>query len=149
MRAVIQRVNYAKVVVDNSVIASIYKGILALVGFQLTDNEKSMDYIINKIINMRIFEDENNKMNLSLKDINGELLIVPNFTLYGDGRKGNRPSYSSGSPSAQAQLQFTKFVEIANKTSINIQTGKFQADMKVELLNDGPVTLLLDSDKLF
>lgn len=149
MRAVIQRVNYAKVVVDNRVIANIYKGILALVGFQLTDNEKSMDYIINKIINMRIFEDENNKMNLSLKDINGELLIVPNFTLYGDGRKGNRPSYSSGSPSAQAQLQFTKFVELANKTSINIQTGKFQADMKVELLNDGPVTLLLDSDKLF
>jgi len=149
MRAVIQRVSYAKVTVDNKIIASIDEGILLLVGFEQTDNQTSMNYILNKTINMRIFEDSDNKMNLSLLDINRELLIVPNFTLYGDGRKGNRPSYSSGSNVLQAQNQYNEFIQLAKATSIYIQTGIFQADMQVELINNGPVTILLDSDKLF
>lgn len=149
MRAVIQRVTYGKVRVDDELIASIDRGIMVLVGFHSEDNEKSMTYIINKIINMRIFEDENSKMNLSLIDINGELLIVPNFTLYGDGRKGNRPSYSIASSPQQAAIQFSQFVSMAKQTPVQVKTGQFQSDMKVEILNDGPVTLLLDSNKEF
>ncbi len=149
MRAVLQRVAYAKVTVDGKMIASINKGIMALVGFQSSDDEKVMEYMLNKITKMRIFEDENQKMNLSVADIKGELLIVPNFTLYGDARKGNRPSYSFGSRPEEALKQFEDFVKMAKEGEILTQSGQFQADMKVELLNDGPVTLLLDSDKVF
>lgn len=149
MRAVIQRVSYAKVKVDNKIVSNIENGIMLLVGFKSTDDKNAMNYILNKTVNMRIFEDENDKMNLSLIDIKGELLIVPNFTLYGDGRKGNRPSYSSGSPSVQAGSQFEEFIKLAENFFVPIKTGIFQADMKVELLNNGPVTILLDSDKLF
>lgn len=149
MRAVLQRVNQAKVTVNGSVVAEISKGILILVGFQPTDDDKAMNYILNKSVNLRIFEDQNDKMNLSVLDIHGDFLIVPNFTLYGDARKGNRPSYSSGSASAIARAQFDRFIEIATQFKLNLKTGIFQADMKVELLNDGPVTLLLDSDKNF
>ena len=149
MRAVLQRVSYAKVTVDGEVIASINKGIMALVGFQASDDKAVMEYMLNKIIKMRIFEDENQKMNLSVSDIRGELLIVPNFTLYGDARKGNRPSYSFGSKPEEALKQFEEFVNMAKASEIPSQSGQFQADMKVELLNDGPVTLLLDSDKNF
>jgi D-tyrosyl-tRNA(Tyr) deacylase len=149
MRAVIQRVTYAKVIVDGQITGQIQKGLMVLIGMQLSDDEKVMEYMLNKIINMRIFEDNNDKMNLSLLDVEGQLLIVPNFTLYGDGRKGNRPSYSSASTPETARLQFEQFVRMAKNTNIVIQTGKFQADMKVELVNDGPITLLLDSDKNF
>lgn len=149
MRTVIQRVSYAKVKVDNKIVSSIENGIMLLAGFKPTDEQNAMNYILNKTVNMRIFEDENDKMNLSLIDIKGELLIVPNFTLYGDGRKGNRPSYSSGSPSIQAESQFNQFIQLAKNFSVPIKTGIFQADMKVELINNGPVTILLDSDKLF
>jgi len=149
MRAVLQRVSYAKVTVEGKLIASVNKGIMALVGFQAADNRAVMEYMLNKIIKMRIFEDENQKMNLSVADIKGELLIVPNFTLYGDARKGNRPSYSFGSKPEEALKQFEEFVKMAKASEIPVQSGQFQADMKVELLNDGPVTLLLDSDKIF
>lgn len=149
MRAVLQRVLYAKVTVNGHIESCIDKGIMILVGFEPSDDEKSMTYILNKVVNMRIFEDENDKMNLSLLDVKGELLIVPNFTLYGDGRKGNRPSYSSGSNSVQAETQFKQFLNIVKQAGIDLHSGVFQADMKVELLNDGPVTILLDSDRNF
>jgi D-tyrosyl-tRNA(Tyr) deacylase len=149
MRAVIQRVACAKVTVDGQIVGQIQKGITVLIGMQLSDDEKVMEYMLNKIINMRIFEDDNDKMNLSLLDVSGQLLIVPNFTLYGDGRKGNRPSYSNASTPELARVQFERFVHMAKETNVLIQTGRFQADMKLELINDGPVTLLLDSDKNF
>lgn len=150
MRAVIQRTGYASVKVDGKTAGEIGKGIMVLVGFQSSDDEKVMDYMLDKTINLRIFEDENDKMNLSLKDIDGELLIVPNFTLYGDARKGRRPGYSSGASPAEAEGMFARFVEKAQNAGLKkVQSGIFQAEMKVELLNDGPVTLLLDSDRLF
>ncbi|NLK37623.1 MAG: D-tyrosyl-tRNA(Tyr) deacylase [Epulopiscium sp.] len=150
MRAVLQRVTKAKVTVDGQVIGEIEKGILALFGMQDTDDDKVIDYMLEKVINLRIFEDENGKMNLSLQDIKGELLIVPNFTLYGDARKGRRPGYSSGASPEVATHIFDRLVEKAHSLPIpKVATGQFQADMKVDLTNDGPVTLLLDSDKNF
>ena len=149
MRSVIQRVSHAKVVVEGKVVGEIEKGLLALVGFGPNDTEKEMDYIIDKTINLRIFEDENEKMNLSLKDINGGLLIIPNFTLYGDARKGKRPSFASGAPVQVASELFEKLVKKSKELHLKVESGIFQADMKVELLNDGPVTIMLDSDKLF
>ena len=150
MRAVIQRTGYPPVKLGGKTAGEIGKGIMVLVGFQSSDDEKVMDYMLDKTINLRIFEDENDKMNLSLKDIDGELLIVPNFTLYGDARKGRRPGYSSGASPAEAEGMFARFVEKAQNAGLKkVQSGIFQAEMKVELLNDGPVTLLLDSDRLF
>ena len=149
MRAVIQRTAYARVTVDGEVAGSIGRGIAALVGFKSGDDDKVMDYMLDKIVNLRIFEDENDKMNLSLADIGGELIIVPNFTLYGDARKGRRPGYSSGAAPAEAAPMFEEFVSMAKKLPFKVESGIFQADMKFELLNDGPVTILLDSDKLF
>lgn len=149
MRAVLQRVISAKVTVDGQIISQIQNGVLVLIAMQMSDDEKVMEYMLNKIINMRIFEDDNDKMNLSLLDVSGQLLIVPNFTLYGDGRKGNRPSYSNASSVDKARIQFEKFVNLTKDTNLVVQTGQFQANMKVELINDGPITLLLDSDKNF
>ena len=149
MRAVLQKVAYAKVDVDGKTVGSIGKGIAALVGFKDGDDEKVMDYMIDKIFNLRIFEDENGKMNLSVTDVQGEIIIVPNFTLYGDARKGRRPGYSSGASPAEAAPKFERFVEKARMMPLKVECGIFQADMKFELLNDGPVTLLLDSDRLF
>ena len=145
MRAVIQRTGYASVNVDGKIVGEIGKGIMALVGFEPTDDEKVMDYMLDKTVNLRIFEDENDKMNLSLRDIDGELLIVPNFTLYGDARRGRRPGYSDA-----AEEMFRRFVEKAEQAGLKkVKSGIFQADMKVELLNDGPITILLDSDRNF
>lgn len=149
MRAVLQRAFSGNVVVDDQVIGEIGKGVVALVGFSSGDDEKAMDYMIDKITNLRIFEDDQDKMNLSVKDIEGQVLIVPNFTLYGDCRRGRRPSYSHGAPVKEAAILFEKFVERFKASFQAVQTGQFQADMKVTLLNDGPVTLLLDSDKEF
>lgn len=149
MRAVLQRVSYAQVTVDKEVKGKIGKGIAALVGMGPTDEEKTIDYILDKIVNLRIFEDEEEKMNLSLHDIKGELLLVPNFTLYGDARKGRRPGFSSGAAPELAAALFQKLVEKAQKLPLKVEAGIFQADMKVELLNDGPVTLLLDSERNF
>lgn len=149
MRAVLQRVTWAQVVVDNKIIGKIDKGIMVLIGFKQGDGEKEMTYILDKLTNLRIFEDDNDKMNLSVKDVNGKLLIVPNFTLYGDCRKGRRPSYSAGAPIDEASQLFIKFIEKAKDYDIPIETGEFQADMEVSLANDGPVTLLLDSEKEF
>ncbi|AMJ40047.1 D-aminoacyl-tRNA deacylase [Anaerotignum propionicum] len=150
MRGVLQRVTSASVTVDGQVIGEIGKGIMVLFGMLGTDDEKTMEYMLDKVVNLRIFEDENGKMNLSLLDIGGELLIVPNFTLYGDSRKGRRPGYSSGAAPDVAAGLFERLCEKAKEMPIKkVATGQFQADMKVALVNDGPVTLLLDSEKLF
>ncbi|GMQ65285.1 D-aminoacyl-tRNA deacylase [Vallitalea maricola] len=149
MRVVIQRVKHASVKVEGELIGEIGKGILVLVGFLDNDDMKVYDYMLDKIINLRIFEDEDDKMNLSVKDIEGEIIIVPNFTLYGDCRKGRRPSYSVAAKPDKARMIFDEFIKRANEKYDGIKQGMFQADMKVELLNDGPVTLLLDSEKVF
>lgn len=149
MRAVVQRVSSAMVTVDNKVIGKIEKGLLVLVGIKDSDTEKDMEYIINKIQALRIFEDSEGKMNISVKDIQGSILIVPNFTLYGDARKGARPSFIASGNVDEAQQKYEIFISKLKSTQIPVETGEFQADMKVELVNDGPVTILLDSDKLF
>lgn len=149
MRAVLQRVAHASVAVDGEIVGKIGQGILALVGFQNTDDDKVIEYMLDKMLNLRIFEDENEKMNLSLTDVQGGLLIVPNFTLYGDARKGRRPGYSAGAAPETAHQIYQSFIEKAKSLPVPVEAGIFQADMAVSLLNDGPVTLLLDSDRQF
>ncbi len=149
MRGVVQRVKSASVTIDDVRVAGISKGILLLVGIAADDTDESMNYIIDKTINLRIFQDENDKMNLSLIDVLGELIVVPNFTLYGDARCGRRPSYTSGASPDAADALFEKFVSKMRERFPSVQTGVFQADMQVEIINDGPVTIMLDSSKLF
>ncbi|MBO8160336.1 MAG: D-tyrosyl-tRNA(Tyr) deacylase [Thermosipho sp. (in: Bacteria)] len=149
MRAVVQRVLEASVEVDNQIIGKINKGLLVLLGVGKEDTEKDIEYLVDKIINLRIFDDKEGKMNLSLLDVKGELLIVSQFTLYGDCRRGRRPSYSDSAPPDKAKVFYSKFIEKAKKYGINVSTGSFGAYMKVSLINDGPVTLLLDSKKVF
>lgn len=149
MRIVLQRVAYATVKVDGETVGSIGRGILALVGMNTGDNNKTFEWMLNKLKNIRIFEDEKGKMNLSIADLGYGLLLVPNFTIYADARKGNRPSFAMGAKPDEARESFNAFVDYAKANYNNTESGIFQADMKVELLNDGPVTILLDSDKLF
>jgi len=149
MRSVIQRVSRAKVTVDGEITGEIGKGILVLLGVANEDSEKEADYLLEKIVNLRIFEDADGKMNLSLTDIGGDLLVVSQFTLYGDVRKGRRPSFIKAAPPEKANALYEFFVAEARKHIAKVETGRFQAMMDVELVNDGPVTILLDSDKLF
>ncbi len=148
MRAVLQRVKYAKVSVDGSVVGQINKGIMALVGVNKGDNKAVYDKITDKITNLRIFEDENGKMNFSVRDISGGVLIVPNFTVYSDCKKGRRPGFVGGATPDEAESMFKDFVNVIKSSYHNIETGIFRADMQVELVNDGPVTIILDSDEL-
>lgn len=149
MRAVIQRVSRAKVTVDGEITGEIGQGILVLLGVSRDDTEKEALYLLDKTVNLRIFEDAEGKMNLSLLDISGELLVVSQFTLYGDARKGRRPSFIDAAAPAEANRLYEFFVAEARKQLSNVGTGRFQAMMDVELVNDGPVTILLDSDKNF
>ena len=149
MRAVVQRVSSSKVVVDKEVTGQINKGLLVLLGVTHEDSSKDVDYIIDKVLNLRIFEDENEKMNLSLKDVCGELLVVSQFTLYGDCRKCRRPSFSSAARPEVATKLYEEFIEKAKKEGIVTQTGQFGAHMMVDLTNDGPVTILLESNRDF
>lgn len=145
MRTVVQRVSSASVTVDGNVIGKINKGFLVLLGIKSTDTKQDVDYMVKKVINLRIFRDENDKMNLSLKDVNGELLIVSQFTLYGDASGGNRPSFiDAAKPDITIPL-YEYFVSECRKKINLVQTGEFGADMKVELLNDGPVTIIMES----
>lgn len=149
MRAVVQRVSRASVTVDSEITGKIGKGILVLLGVSAEDDERDAVYLIDKVINLRIFEDEAGKMNLSLADIGGELLVVSQFTLYGDTRRGRRPSYIEAAPPEKANRLYEFFVTEARQQIEIVETGRFQAMMDVELVNDGPVTILLDSRKLF
>ena len=149
MRAVIQRVSRAKVSVKNEIVGEIGKGILILLGVADGDSETDAVYLLDKTVNLRIFEDADDKMNLSLLEIKGDLLVVSQFTLYGDARKGRRPSFIKAASPAEAKRFYEFFVSEARKQIGIVETGKFQTMMKVELVNDGPVTILLDSEKLF
>jgi len=146
MRAIVQRVKHASVTVDGEVIGKIEQGFLVLVGVKCGDTEKNADFIIKKCCGLRVFEDSEEKMNLSLTDIGGSLLIVPNFTLYADCKKGFRPGFSDAAPPAEAERLYKYVVEGCRQSGIPVQTGSFGADMKVELLNDGPITLLIENE---
>lgn len=149
MRAVVQRVKEANVSVDGELIGSINKGLLVLLGVKVGDKDEDFSYIQRKVYNLRIFDDENGVMNKSLLDLGYDLLIVSQFTLYGDARKGNRPSYVQAAKSEEATYYYEKFIEESKKNNIKVEYGKFGADMDVSLINDGPVTILLDSEKEF
>lgn len=149
MRAIIQRVSRAKVSVDGEIVGEIGKGILVLLGVSGDDSEKEADYLFDKIVNLRVFEDAADKMNLSLLDIKGDLLVVSQFSLYGDARRGRRPSFVRAAAPDKASLLYEFFVAAARGQIGKVETGRFQAMMDVELVNDGPVTILLDSEKLF
>jgi D-tyrosyl-tRNA(Tyr) deacylase len=149
MRAVIQRVKRASVDVNGITTGSISKGIVIFLGIHRHDEAKEIGWMAEKIVNLRIFPDPDGKMNISLADINAEMLIVSQFTLYGDCRKGRRPGYSEAAPPEIAEPIYNRFVDEVRNKGINAATGKFQAMMDVTLVNDGPVTLLLDSKKNF
>ena len=145
MRVVLQRVSHASVTVEEKVIGQIQRGFLLLVGVTHDDAIEDMEYLVRKIVQMRIFEDEEGKLNRSIQDISGEILSVSQFTLYADTKKGDRPSFSKAAPGDVALEMFEQFNGLLRDTGIPVETGQFGADMKVELLNDGPVTILLDS----
>ncbi|AUG58159.1 D-aminoacyl-tRNA deacylase [Acetivibrio saccincola] len=149
MRAVVQRVTYSKVTVENKTVGEIGKGLNVLLGIGKEDGQKDIEYLVDKIINLRIFEDENGKMNVSLKDINGQLIVVSQFTLYGDCRRGRRPGFDRAARPEDAEKIYNRFIEECKKHGVKVETGKFQAMMSVEIHNDGPVTILLDSKKEF
>ncbi|WP_353097024.1 D-aminoacyl-tRNA deacylase [Tissierella praeacuta] len=149
MRAVIQRVSEASVKVDNNVVGEIGKGLLVLLGIGEGDTPKDLDYLVDKALGLRIFQDNNDKMNLSLLDIQGELLVISQFTLYGDVRKGKRPSFTDSAHPDIAEKMYLEFIDKAIDKGIKTEKGIFGADMKVSLINDGPVTILLDSKKTF
>ena len=145
MRVILQRVSHASVTVEEKVIGKIQRGFLLLVGVTHDDAMEDMEYLVRKIVQMRIFEDEEGKLNRSIQDISGEILSVSQFTLYADTKKGNRPSFSKAAPGDVALKMFEQFNGLLRETGISVETGQFGADMKVELINDGPVTILLDS----
>lgn len=148
MKVVIQRSKNSKVTINNKINGSIDKGYVLLVGFTDGDTKEIVNKMINKILNLRIFEDENEKMNLSIKDINGSILSISQFTLYADCKKGNRPSFINAMKPEEASILYDYFNQELSKY-IEVQTGIFGSDMKVEIYNDGPVTIILDSGELF
>ncbi len=143
MKVVVQRVKKAHVTVDKKTVGKIDNGFLVLVGFTYGDNEEVISWMINKILNLRVFDNQDGVMNLSIKDVNGSILSVSQFTLYGDCSKGNRPSYIKALKSDEATLLYDKFNDKL-KEEINTQTGIFGADMKVSLVNDGPITIIIE-----
>lgn len=149
MRAVVQRVSRSSVSVEDQVIGSVGVGMTVLLGVESGDTEKDVDYMVDKIINLRIFEDEDEVMNLSLLDVKGEMLAISQFTLLGDCRKGRRPSYKNAARPDDANTLYEDFVEKCRSKEVKVETGRFQAEMMVDIVNDGPVTLLIDSKKTF
>jgi len=145
MRVVIQRVKSASVVTGTEVAGRIGKGLLVLLGVAISDNIEDAEYLADKSVNLRIFEDENQKMNRSLLDIGGEILVVSQFTLLGDCKKGRRPSFVNAAPPELADKLYRQFVDRIRQKKVSVKTGRFQANMAVSLVNDGPVTLVIDS----
>ena len=146
MKAVIQRVSSCTVTIDNKVVADIQKGLLVLVGIEDADNKEDITWLNSKIANLRIFADENGVMNLSLKEVNGDMIIVSQFTLHASTKKGNRPSYLKASkPEVAIPLYEAFIIQMETELGKKVQTGKFGADMKVALINDGPVTIIIDT----
>ncbi len=148
MKAVLQRVQSAQVFVDGRLTGKIGKGLLIFIGVGKGDEEGDLSYMVSKIPDLRIFEDASGKLNLSLREIKGEILLVSQFTLYGDCRKGRRPSFTDAEDPAPAQDLYERLIKRLKEEGIPVQTGEFQAKMEVHLVNDGPVTLLLDSKKV-
>lgn len=144
MRVVVQRSKNSKVLVNNEIVGSIDKGIVLLVGFTNDDTKEDIDYIVKKVLNLRIFDDSNGVMNLSIKDINGKILSISQFTLYADTKKGNRPSYINAMKGEEAIKLYEVFNDELRK-EVDVETGVFGAEMDVEIHNDGPVTILIDS----
>ncbi len=149
MRGVVQRVKRASVEVEGNIIGEIEQGILLLLGVEDTDEVKDLEYMCDKVPNLRIFEDENGKMNKSLIDVGGQLLVISQFTLLGDARKGRRPSFTAAAVPDKAIPMYESFIKKMKNSGITTQCGEFGADMQVELVNDGPVTILLDSRRIF
>ncbi|MBE6052463.1 MAG: D-tyrosyl-tRNA(Tyr) deacylase [Clostridium sartagoforme] len=149
MRVVVQKVTSSRVIVDDRVVGAIDKGFNLLIGFSKDDTEEDLIYLKDKIVNLRIFEDDNNKMNLSLLDVKGDILAISQFTLYGDCRKGRRPNFMEAEGGDRAKALYERFVELLRETELKVETGEFGAHMKVDILNDGPVTIMLDSKKNF
>ncbi|MDI1318139.1 D-aminoacyl-tRNA deacylase [Flavobacterium sp.] len=146
MKAVIQRVFSASVTINNQIVANIQKGLLVLVGFEAADTNEDLDWMVSKIANLRIFNDENHVMNLSLKDVDGEMIIVSQFTLHASTKKGNRPSYIKAAKPEIAIPLYESFIQkMESELGKKVQTGQFGADMKVALVNDGPVTIIIDT----
>lgn len=148
MRALIQRVKNADVKVDGKIIGQAGNGLVILIGFTGSDDEKDLDFFVEKIINLRIFEDENQKMNLSLLDVKGEVLIISQFTLYADCKGGRRPSFIEAAPPEKALSLYKKFVQKFKNKGIKVGEGEFGAMMDVSLVNSGPVTIMLDSEQI-
>lgn len=149
MRAVIQRVSGASVIIDHNCVGEIRQGMVVLLGIGTEDTDKDLEYMVEKITGLRIFDDPEGKMNLSLSEVQGSMLVVSQFTLYGDCRKGKRPSWSDAAKPQQAKIMYEQFIDHVKKCGIPVESGVFQADMLVEIKNDGPVTLLIDSKKCF
>ncbi|KZL93774.1 D-aminoacyl-tRNA deacylase [Clostridium magnum] len=149
MRVIVQRVRYSKVEVDGKVIGEIDRGFNVLLGISKEDTDEDITYMRDKILNLRVFEDENGKLNKSLIDVGGELLVVSQFTLYGDCRKGRRPSFIEALGGEDAEKMYEEFVRQCREVLPKVETGKFGADMMVTIENDGPVTLMIDSKKTF
>ncbi|HEY1235610.1 MAG TPA: D-aminoacyl-tRNA deacylase [Candidatus Binatia bacterium] len=145
MRAVIQRVIEARVSVGDEIISAIGPGLCILLGIAVNDGENNAEFLASKIGSLRIFEDEQGKMNRSVRDVRGELLVVSQFTLYGDCRKGNRPSFSAAAPPETAQRLYDHFIQRLRQTELKVATGEFRAHMRIALVNDGPVTLILEA----
>jgi D-tyrosyl-tRNA(Tyr) deacylase len=149
VRAVVQRVSRASVEVEGALAAEIGRGLLVLLGVGRADGEGAADYLAEKIVNLRVFPDEAGQMNRSVLDVGGDILVVSQFTLYGDSRKGRRPGYSAAAPPDEANRLYRYFVERLGASGLTVKEGVFRAMMDVSLVNQGPVTLLLDSDRTF
>jgi len=145
MRVCIQRVSSARVVVEGETVGEIGRGLLVLLGVAADDGEAELRWMVDKVVGLRVFEDADGKMNLALVDVVGELLVVSQFTLLGDCRKGRRPSFIAAAPPEQAERMYQQFVDAARGLGVRVATGRFRAHMQVELVNDGPVTILIDS----
>lgn len=145
MKLVVQRVKNANVSIENNIVGKINQGFVVLLGVSNEDTKENADYLVKKLLNLRVFSDNDDKMNLSIKDIEGELLIVSQFTLYANCKKGNRPSFIEAAKHEHAKPLYEYFINECRKENLNVQTGEFGADMQIELINDGPVTILLEN----